>query len=191
MSFLDSADDPKRAARRPLLFFILGTLLVGAGASIFTEPSIPTWYAGLIHPSIAPPNWVFAPVWTTLYIMMAVAAWRVWKVTGLFSPARAAHAGEMPVAGSRASEGQRGRVSLELWAWSIQLALNFAWSAIFFSLHRIGAALVEIILLDLAILYTAALFFRRDRIAGALMLPYLAWTVFATGLTHAFWQLNP
>jgi benzodiazapine receptor len=165
MSFLDSAEDPKRAARRPLLFFVLVTLAVGAGASIFTEPNIPTWYAGLIHPSIAPPNWVFAPVWTTLYVVMAVAAWRVWKVRGL--------------------------KSVEMWAYAIQLALNFAWSAIFFSLHQIGAALVEITLLDLAILYTAALFFRRDRIAGALMLPYLAWTVFATVLTHAFWQLNP
>lgn len=165
MSFLDSADDPKQAARRPLLFFILGTLVVGAGASIFTEPNIPTWYAGLIHPAIAPPNWVFAPVWTTLYVVMAVAAWRVWKIRGL--------------------------KSLEMGAYAIQLALNFAWSAIFFSLHQIGAALVEIILLDLAILCTAALFFRRDRIAGALMLPYLGWTVFATVLTHAFWQLNP
>jgi tryptophan-rich sensory protein len=170
MSFLDSAEDPGdngsgRAARRPLFVFVLVTLVVGAGASIFTEPNIPTWYAGLVRPSIAPPNWVFAPVWTTLYIMMAVAAWRVWKLRGLKSP--------------------------EMWAWSIQLALNFAWSAIFFSLHQIGAALVEIILLDLAILYTTALFFRRDRIAGALMLPYLAWTVFATVLTHAFWQLNP
>jgi benzodiazapine receptor len=165
MSFLDSAEDPKRAAHRALLAFILVTLLVGAGASIFTEVNIPTWYAGLNRPSIAPPNWVFAPVWTTLYVMMAVAAWRVWKVRGL--------------------------KSVELWAWGIQLALNFAWSAIFFSLHQIGAALVEIILLDLAILYTTALFFRRDRIAAALMLPYLAWTVFAAALTHAFWRLNP
>jgi tryptophan-rich sensory protein len=165
MSFLDSGDDLKHAARRPLLFFILGTLVVGVGASVFTEPNIPTWYAGLNHPAIAPPNWVFAPVWTTLYILMAVAAWRVWKVTGL--------------------------KSVELWAYAVQLALNFAWSAIFFSLHRIGAALVEIVLLDLAILYTTALFFRRDPLAGALMLPYLAWTLFATALTHAFWQLNP
>ena len=145
MSFLDSAEDPKRAARRPLLFFILVTLLVGASASLFTEPNIPSWYAGLNRPAIAPPNWVFAPVWTTLYVLMALAAWRVWKITGL--------------------------KSLEMWAWAVQLALNFAWSAIFFSLHRIGAALVEIILLDLAILYTTALFLRRDRLAAARMLP--------------------
>jgi hypothetical protein len=93
MSFLDSADDdPKRAKRRPLLYFLLITLAVGASASIFTEPSIPGWYAGLVHPAFAPPNWVFAPVWTTLYVLMAVAAWRVWRVTGTKSPEIGAYA---------------------------------------------------------------------------------------------------
>src|ERR1700748_2932417 len=115
MNFFDFIDDdPKRAARRPLLAFILVTLAVGASASLFTEPSIPTWYAGLIHPGFAPPNWVFAPVWTTLYVVMAVAAWRVWRITGL--------------------------KSTEMAAYVVQLALNFAWSWIFFSLHRIGTA---------------------------------------------------
>ena len=166
MSFLDSADeDPKRAARRPLLIFILLTLVVGAGASIFTEPSIPTWYAHLVHPAIAPPNWVFAPVWTTLYVLMAVAAWRVWRVTG-----------------SRAKE---------MAAYGVQLALNFTWSAIFFAAHQIGLAMIEIALLVLAILVTALLFARRDWLAGLLFLPYLGWTGFAAVLTHAFWLLNP
>ena len=132
MSFLDSADDdPKRAARRPLLFFILVTLIVGAGASLFTDPNIPTWYAGLVHPAFAPPNWLFAPVWTTLYVVMADAA------------------------------------------------------------HQIGLALVEIGLLLLLILATTILFWRRDRLAGWLFLPYLAWTAFAAYLNHAFWLLNP
>jgi benzodiazapine receptor len=166
MSFLDSADDDhKRAKRRPLLAFILVTLFIGAGASVFTEPSIPTWYAGLVHPAIAPPNWVFAPVWTTLYILMAVAAWRVWRVTGTRSA--------------------------EMIAYGVQLALNFCWSAIFFAAHQIGLALLEIIALDVAILVTTLLFFRKDRIAGLLFLPYLGWTVFASVLTHAFWVLNP
>jgi tryptophan-rich sensory protein len=150
---------------RALKYFIIVTLLVGASASLFTEPSIPTWYAGLVRPAIAPPNWVFAPVWTTLYVVMAVAAWRVWRITGL--------------------------KSVEMLAFAVQLAFNFAWSAVFFYLHQIGAALVEIILLDLAILYTTLLFFRRDRLAGALMLPYLGWVLFATVLTNAFWALNP
>lgn len=149
---------------RATLLFVLGTLIVGSSATIFTEPSIPTWYAALQKPVIAPPNWVFAPVWTTLYILMGVAAARVWKITGL--------------------------KSVEISAYLVQLFLNFCWSAIFFGLHQIGAALAEIIVLDAAILATLILFWRRDRIAGLLLLPYLAWTLFATVLTFAFWQLN-
>jgi translocator protein len=164
MSFLDSADDPKKAQRRPLYYFLLATLGVGALSSLFTAPQIPTWYAGLNHPSIAPPDWMFAPVWTALYILMAFAAWLVWKVAGLRSAAIA--------------------------AFALQLALNLAWSAIFFGLHDIGGALAEIALLDVAILTTVILFFRRDWLAGVLMLPYLAWTLFATFLTYAFWGLN-
>ena len=165
MSFLDSSEDPKRAQRRPLLFFILVTLMVGAAGSVFTEPNIATWYAGLVHPSFAPPNWLFAPVWTALYVVMAVAAWRVWRM-----------------AGTR---------SLEMLAYALQLIFNFAWSAIFFAAHQIGLALVEIGLLLALILATTILFWRRDRIAGWLFLPYLAWTVFAAFLNQAFWALNP
>ena len=164
MSFLDSAEDPKKAQRRPLYFFLIATLGVGASASLFTTPQIPTWYASLNQPSFTPPNWLFAPVWTALYILMAFAGWRVWKKTGLRS--------------------------IEMGAFAVQLALNFAWSALFFALHQIGAALAEIIALDTAILVTAVLFLRRDRLAGVMFLPYLAWTLFATVLTHAFWQLN-
>jgi tryptophan-rich sensory protein len=166
MSFLDSADDdPRRAKRRPLLFFILVTVAVGASASTFTEPNIEGWYAGLSHPSFAPPNWVFAPVWTTLYVLMAVAAWRVWRV-----------------AGTR---------SLEMAIYALQLIFNFAWSAIFFAAHQIGLAFVEICVLVALILATMILFWRRDRLAGLLFLPYLAWTSFAAFLTYAFWTLNP
>jgi benzodiazapine receptor len=165
MSFLDSADDdPKRAARRPMMFFILVTLLVGASASVFTEPNIPSWYAGLIRPSFAPPNWVFAPVWTALYILMAVAAWRAWRITGLKSPA--------------------------LIAYGLQLFLNFCWSAIFFSLHQLGAALLEIGTLWLAVLVTTILFARADKLSGLMLLPYLAWVGFAAALNYAFWTLN-
>jgi benzodiazapine receptor len=163
MSFLDSApDDPKKV--RALKFFLIVTLGVGASASLFTEPNIPTWYAGLRHPAIAPPNYVFAPVWTTLYILMAVAAWRAWRKTGL--------------------------KSVEMAAFALQLALNFAWSAIFFSLHQIGAALIEITALDLIVVATIFLFVRRDIWAGVLLLPYLVWLLFASVLTHEFWRLN-
>jgi translocator protein len=160
MNFLDPAGDPKK--RRPLYCFVLATLGVGTLASLITAPQIPTWYAGLSLPAMAPPNWVFAPVWTTLYVLMAVAAWRVWKQTGLRST--------------------------EMMAYAVQLALNFAWSAIFFGLHRIGAALIETAVLDLAVLATTILFFRRDRLAGLLFAPYLAWVLFATLLTCALWM---
>jgi len=164
MNFLDSGEDPKRAQRRPLYYFLLATLAVGAVASLFTTPQIPVWYAQLNRPAIAPPNWVFAPVWTALYILMAVAAWRVWKKSGLRSP--------------------------EMVVFAFQLALNLVWSLVFFGLHRIGAALFEIAALDLAVLATLILFVRRDRLAGSLFLPYLAWSLFATVLNHAFWRLN-
>ena len=152
MSFLDAPP----GSRRPLYVFLILTLAVGAGASLFTTPQIPTWYASLNHPSITPPNYLFAPVWTTLYILMAIAAWLVWKKTGTRS--------------------------VETAAFTLQLLLNFGWSLMFFALHSISGALVEIIALDLAILTTTILFFRRDRIAGFLFLPYLGWT--------AFWRLN-
>ena len=166
MSFLYPADDdPKRAARRPLLFFLLATLAVGALASVFTEPGIRTWYAGLLRPAYAPPDWVFAPVWTTLYVVMAVAAWRVWRITGT--------------------------KSLEIGFYALQLLFNFGWSAIFFGAHQIGLALADICLLLLLILAATILFWRRDRIAGLLFLPYLAWTGFTATLSYGFWVLNP
>ena len=163
--FYGDEDDPKRAARRPLLFFVLATLAVGTGASLVTQPALRSWYPTIIHPALTPPDWLFAPVWTTLYILMAVAAWRVWRVTGTRS--------------------------IELAAYGIQLALNAGWSLIFFGLHRIPAALIEILILDLAILATTILFFRRDRLAGLLFLPYLGWTLFASLLTLWFAALNP
>ena len=166
MSFLHSADDdPKRANRRPLLFFVLVTSAVGAAASVFTEPNIAGWYAGLVHPSFAPPNWVFAPVWATLYVVMAVAAWRVWRVAGT--------------------------KSLEISIYILQLIFNFAWSAIFFAAHRIELAFAEICILVALVLTTTILFWKRDRLAGWLFLPYLGWTSFAAFLTYAFWTLNP
>ncbi|MBV9548678.1 MAG: tryptophan-rich sensory protein [Alphaproteobacteria bacterium] len=158
--FFSRDDSP---ADRPLLIFVLIALLVGGAATFFTEPSIAGWYAALNKPSFNPPNWVFAPVWTTLYILMGVAASRVWKEAGF---------------------------GIGIQAWAAQLALNFLWSAIFFSLHLILWALVDLAALWLAILATLILFWRRDRIAGLLLVPYLAWVSFAFALNLAIWQLN-
>ena len=150
-------------ANRPLLVFVFIALLVGATATFFTEPAIPTWYAGLAKPSFTPPNWVFAPVWTTLYVLMGVAASRVWKQTGF---------------------------GLEIQVWSAQLGLNFLWSALFFWQHRIGLALADMAALWLLLLATLILFWQRDRLAGLLLVPYLAWTGYAFALNLAIWRLN-
>jgi tryptophan-rich sensory protein len=152
-----------RPADRPLLAFVFLALLVGGAATFFTEPAIAGWYAGLRKPDFNPPNWLFAPVWTVLYVLMGVAASRIWKQTGF---------------------------SLEIQVWAAQLALNFCWSAIFFSFHLVGAALGEMAALWLAVAATLVLFWRKDRIAGLLFLPYLAWLSFAFVLNLEIWRLN-
>ena len=134
--------------------------------SVFTRPSIPTWYAHLTKPSWSPPNWIFGPVWTALYAMMAIAAWLVWLRRGDTD------------------------VTMALVLFGVQLALNIAWSAIFFGLHRPGAAFVEILLLWLAILAATVEFSTIARPAAWLMVPYLVWVSFASLLNGTLWRLN-
>ena len=147
--------------------FLALCLAVAAAGGAVTATSVGTWYAGLAKPAFNPPDWMFAPVWTTLFVMMAFAAWRVWRARGL--------------AGARGALG----------AWLLQLALNLGWSLLFFGARMIGAALVEVVVLLAAILATLALFWRIDRVAGALLVPYAAWVAFATLLNAALWRLNP
>ncbi len=151
-----------------LILFIAVTLGVGFFGARATAPAIPTWYAGLNKPDLMPPNWVFGPVWTTLYLMMAVAGWLVWRHEGEERPREAA-----------------------LRAFWIQLALNFTWSWIFFQAKDPGWAFVEILLLVAAVLVTILRFGRFSRAAALLLLPYLAWIGFASYLTLRIWQLNP
>ena len=124
------------------------------------------WYASLRKPAWNPPHWIFGPVWTALYTMMALAAWLVWRRGGLASQ----------------------RMPLVLFL--IQLALNAAWTPLFFGLHWIAFALGEIILLWVAIMATIRAFARVNRVATGLMLPYLAWVTFATVLNFELWRLN-
>lgn len=152
------------AAWGGLVFWLALCLAVGWFGSQFTPGP---WYAGLAKPGYTPPAWVFGPVWTLLYLMMALAAWLIWRQAG-FTGA--------PVA---------------LGLFLLQLALNAAWSWIFFGLHKPGLALGEIQVLWWAILLTLIAFWRRRRLAGWLMLPYLLWVSFATILNFGFWQLNP
>jgi benzodiazapine receptor len=164
MSFLDSADDPKRAERWPLYYFLLASLAVGAGASLFTEPNL-GWYETLARPPFAPPAWLLPPAWTAAYVLMAVAAWRAWKVTGLKSTAMA--------------------------LYGLQLAFTFAWTALFFGPHKIGLALDALALLVLLRLITNFLFWWKDRGAGLLFLPVLIWAAFEAVLVYTFHALNP
>jgi tryptophan-rich sensory protein len=141
-------------------------LLVGWGGSVFTARSVGDWYAGLNKPSWTPPGAVFAPVWTALYVMMGVAAWLVWRRGGLTA------------------------VAVPLVLFGIQLALNVAWSAIFFGLRQPGWAFVEIVALWALILATVIAFRRISPTAGYLLLPYLAWVTFAAALNLAIWRAN-
>jgi tryptophan-rich sensory protein len=149
------------------LLFWVGLCFVVAGVSgRWTASEIPGWYRTLVRPAIAPPNWVFAPVWTLLYALMAIAAWQIWQ--------------------SAASPLRTWALALFL----VQLGLNFAWSLIFFRHHAIGAALAEIVALWVAIAATTLLFSRVAPISAWLMAPYLAWVSFASILNAAFWRLN-
>ena len=140
-----------------------GAAFVGA---MFTTPSVPTWYAGLIKPSWTPPSWIFGPVWSALYLMMALAAWLVWRRGGLA-------ASPIPIT-----------------LFVVQLGLNVTWSILFFGLHMPGVAFGEIVALWFALLATTIAFGRSTPIAGYLLLPYLIWVAFAAVLNFELWQLN-
>ena len=142
-------------------------LAVGALAGAVTRPAVASWYPTLHKPGFTPPDWLFAPVWTVLYLAMAVAAWRVWRVLGDSTPRR-----------------------LALRAYSAQLLLNFLWSFAFFGAHSPLAGLLVIAALAAAILWTIAAFRRLDRVAALLLLPYLAWVAYAALLNGAIWRLN-
>ncbi|WP_421999214.1 TspO/MBR family protein [Reyranella sp.] len=150
-----------------LALFVLLCLGIGALGGAVTETSVRTWYADLAKPDFNPPNAVFGPVWTVLYVLMGVAAWRVWR------------------SGDR--EMTRGPLTL----FAMQLVLNLGWSVVFFGLQKIGAALATIVVLDVGVIVTALAFRPVDRLAALLMLPYLAWVAFATVLNISIWRLNP
>lgn len=150
-----------------LMVSIIVSQLAGVIGSIFTTPAIPTWYAELERPAFSPPNWIFGPVWITLYTLMGIAAWLVWR-QGL---------------GNR-----EVRVGLTL--FGVQLVLNALWSYVFFGRQAPFEGFMEIILLWLAILLTIVAFFRVSKPAGWLMIPYIVWVSFAAVLNYCLWQLN-
>jgi|SRR5947208_2558138 len=149
-----------------LLTFFGICFAVGASGSVFTASSVKTWYPGLLKPAGTPPPYVFAPVWSILYLLIATAAWLVWR--------------------QRIHEN----VSLALALFFAQLILNGLWSFIFFGLRRPGVALVEIMVLLGAIAMTAMRFAEFSRLAFLLMTPYGAWVLYASYLNFGIWRLN-
>ncbi len=158
--------NPRVRSLLGLAFFLGLCLAVSAVGGMVTATSVGTWYQGLVRPPLNPPDWIFAPVWSALYVLMALAAWRVWKIAG--------------VAGARR----------ELGMFAIQLGLNLGWSVVFFGLRLPGWGFGEMIVLFAAIVATLILFWQRDRLAGALIVPYVAWVGFALYLNGAIWWLN-
>ncbi|WP_169978893.1 TspO/MBR family protein [Tautonia rosea] len=171
MNTADAPVQPSQShSRLRTVLTLIGFLLVCFAAAglggLFTSQGIGPWYDSLNKPRWTPPNTLFGPVWTALYAGMAVAAWLVWRRVGWSG----------------------GRVALGL--FTVQLALNIAWSGLFFGARRPDLAAVEIVLLWAAILATLIAFLPISRPAGVLMLPYLLWVSFATALNLAIWQLN-
>ncbi|HRS95541.1 MAG TPA: tryptophan-rich sensory protein [Candidatus Latescibacteria bacterium] len=147
-----------------LVLFLIVVFSVSVIGGLFTASSVGTWYEGLAKPSWRPPNWLFGPVWTLLYAMMAVSAWLVWKKAG-FGPA--------------------------LLMFAVQLLINGIWSPVFFGAQSLGGGLVVIVALWFAIVGTIAMFWPVSLAAALLLLPYLAWVSFATVLNAAIWRMNP
>jgi tryptophan-rich sensory protein len=142
--------------------------LAGLLGAIFTSSAIPTWYATLEKPPFVPPDWTFSVVWTFLYLLMGLALYIVWR-----------------------KGWDRRDVRLAMGVFGVQLFLNFLWSVLFFGLRSPLLGMIEIIFLWFAIVATIWLFYRISRLAGALLMPYLAWVSFAALLNYYIWLLNP
>lgn len=149
-----------------LLIFILLCLTVEIFASYWTNQSVLTWYPQLNKPSWTPPGWVFGPVWTILYIMIAISGWLIYK----------------------AEPSDQRSITLAL--YGVQLVLNFIWSFFFFSLKSPISALIDIIMLSLLIILTIISAWPVRRMAGMLLIPYLIWVMYATTLNAGIWLLN-
>jgi translocator protein len=155
----------KKALR--MLLFVLVCLLAGFIGSLFTTPAIPGWYAGLTKPSFSPPNWIFAPVWTTLYVLMGLSGFLVYE------------------------KGPKKReVRIALAVFAVQLVLNALWSIIFFGAHMILGAAVLIIILWAMIVITIRLFSGISKAAAYLLVPYILWVSLATVLNISLYILN-
>ncbi len=150
-----------------LIISIVLAVGIGLLGGIFTSPEIQTWFVHLNKPWWNPPNWLFAPVWTTLYLMMGIAFYLIWKTNAN-------------------TDAKRWAIIIFI----LQFALNFLWSFIFFREHQMGWAFVEILVLWIAILCTIIGFSRISTTAAWLLVPYICWVSFAAMLNYTIWQMN-
>lgn len=150
-----------------LIISIAIPLLVGAIAGMFTASGVDGWYAIANKPWFNPPNWIFAPVWTALYVMMGIACYLVWK-----------------------SDANQSIKKAALLFYAFQLLINFFWSFIFFKMQQPGWALAEIVLMWVLIFCTIIWFGKISSLAAWLLVPYISWVSFATVLNYSIWKLN-
>jgi tryptophan-rich sensory protein len=158
-------DQPRQRSYLKLVFFVVGCLAVGFVGSLATSSNLHNWFDQIKKPPLNPPNWVFAPVWTILYILMAIAGWRLWDI-----------------------QSARGK-SLKI-LFVLQLVLNALWSPLFFGMQNPLAGLIDILLLWVCLAALVRMSLIEDRISGLLLTPYLLWVSFATYLNAAIWWLN-
>jgi tryptophan-rich sensory protein len=149
-----------------LLASIVLPLGIGAFAGMFTAEAVPEWFESLNKPSFSPPNWLFGPVWTALYLLMGISLFLIWK------------------------QNPSKERNLAILVFALQLALNLAWSFLFFYFHLIDFALVEIIVLWITIITMLVLFYKIKPLAAYINIPYLLWVTFATILNAAYYNLN-
>jgi tryptophan-rich sensory protein len=149
------------SSRLTLLLFLL--LVMGGGLAIGAATAPGAWYQALQKPWFNPPDWLFGPAWSLLYILIAVAGWRIWR---------------------------RDRSGAAMTAWWVQLALNFLWSPVFFGARQIGFGLVVVLAMLASVLAFIALVWNRDRVAALLFIPYAGWVAFASLLNASIWWLN-
>lgn len=150
-----------------LILSLIICQLAGFVGSLFTSPAIPTWYANLKKPAFTPPNWVFSPVWISLFVLMGISLFLLWQKTL-----------------------RERRVRVAIFWFAIQLGLNILWSVIFFGLKSPFFAFIEIVFLWIAILLTILKSFKVSRLAEALLIPYILWVSFAAILNFSLFLLN-
>jgi tryptophan-rich sensory protein len=165
---MENADPGKSYSIVRLIAAVLLCLIIGSAGSLVTTTGAGSWYESLEKPAFTPPNWVFAPVWTTLFILMGIALYLIWQ-----------------------SGTERREVQIALAVFGLQFALNVLWSFLFFGMQSPLLGLVDIVLLWILIAITIVLFYQIRRIAGYLLIPYIVWVTIATALNYSVYIMNP